>query len=551
MKVVSQIVEALQAESAPYLFCYPSTPLIDAAARKGLRPIISRQERVGLGIADGYSRTSNARHVVPFAMQFGPGAENAVAALASAHSDNVPLLILPMGYEARRRSLAPFSTMSGIYPAVSRYHETLDSADEVLHGMRRAVSRYLNGPPGPIVLEIAQDIGLAEAVAPEQPYLPVVRARTTADDTSVTKAAEAIVEAARPLVVVGQGVLYAEATAELIELAELLNAPVMTTLAGKSAFPDDHPLSIGTGALTSPATVPHFIEWCDLVIGVGSSLKKHFMTVDLPDTVPMVQITRDADDLNAHYRVEHPLVGDARLVLQQLLSELRERRFSHEARHPERVEIRREIARVRETWLAEWQAELTSSETPINPYRFVHEFIKAVDPAKSIVTHDSGSPRDQLLPFYRATTPRSYIGWGKSHALGSGLGLIMGAKLARPDLHCLNVMGDAAFGMVGLDLETAVRERIPIVTVVLNNNIMAIETDTMRVAHSKYGSRKLGGEYVGIARSLGALAARVHEPAEIGPTLQLAMRQSQEQGLPFLVEVITRAEMTAYSHRKF
>ncbi|MGH2548961.1 MAG: thiamine pyrophosphate-dependent enzyme [Thermomicrobiales bacterium] len=417
--------------------------------------------------------------------------------------------------------------------------------------MRRAVSRLVNGAQGPVVLEIARDVGLAEAVPSDSPYRPVVRALAVADTTSVARAAEAMTNASRPLIVVGQGALYSEAAAELREFAELLHAPVMTTLAGKSAFPENHPLSLGTGALTSPATVPHFLGWCDLIVGVGSSLKQHFMTVDLPMNVPVVQITRNAEDLNSHYQVEHPLVGDARLVLQQLLAELRDRRFSYEKSHPDRAGLRREIDRVKAEWLAEWHSELSSAETPINPYRFVQEFIRAVDPDLSIVTHDSGSPRDQLLPFYQANQPRSYIGWGKSHALGSGMGLIMGAKLARPDLNCLHVMGDAAFGMVGLDLETAVRERIPIVSIVLNNNIMAIESDTMRVAHSKYGSRKLGGEYTGVARSLGALAARVEDPAEIGPTLQAAMRSSQEQGLPFLVEVITRPEMTSYSHRKF
>jgi thiamine pyrophosphate-dependent acetolactate synthase large subunit-like protein len=144
-------------------------------------------------------------------------------------------------------------------------------------------------------------------------------------------------------------------------------------------------------------------------------------------------------------------------------------------RPPGRERVRAELERVRAAWLAEWTPMLGSAEVPISPYRVIGEFMRTVDPRDAIVTHDSGSPRDQLLPFYRAVLPRSYLGWGKSHALGTGLGLIIGAKLAAPDKFCVNFMGDAAFGMTGLDFETAVRCGIPILTVVLNNSAMAIE----------------------------------------------------------------------------
>ena len=122
-----------------------------------------------------------------------------------------------------------------------------------------------------------------------------------------------------------------------------------------------------------------------------------------------------------------------------------------------------------------------------------------MDPADAIVTHDSGSPREQLLPFYRATRPRGYLGWGKSHQLGTGLGLTIGAKVAAPDRFCVNFMGDAAFGMTGLDFETAVRCGVPICTIVLNNSAMAIEIPHMKLSHERYRSRDLGGSYANLA----------------------------------------------------
>jgi acetolactate synthase-1/2/3 large subunit len=159
------------------------------------------------------------------------------------------------------------------------------------------------------------------------------------------------------------------------------------------------------------------------------------------------------------------------------------------------------------------------------------------------VTHDSGSPRNQLVPFYRAPVPRSYLGWGKSHALGAGLGLIIGAKLAAPEKFCVNFMGDAAFGMTGLDFETAVRNDIPILTIVLNNNFMAAETHAMEASHQRYGTMNILGNYADVARSLGGWSERVEDPNQIRAALQRA-RKVTEEGKAALLEFITSREIS-------
>ena len=192
--------------------------------------------------------------------------------------------------------------------------------------------------------------------------------------------------------------------------------------------------------------------------------------------------------------------------------------------------------------------KLTSNEVPITPYRVIWDFMQTIDPRDAIVTHDSGSPRDQLVPFYRTTTPRGYIGWGKSHALGTGLGLIMGAKLAAPDKFCVNFMGDAAFGMTGLDFETAVRCGIPITTIVLNNSAMAIERHALVVSHDRYRTRDIGGKYADMGRAMGGQAERVEKPADIVPALERA-RKLNADGQAVLLEFVTSEEI-AFSHRR-
>ena len=174
--------------------------------------------------------------------------------------------------------------------------------------------------------------------------------------------------------------------------------------------------------------------------------------------------------------------------------------------------------------------------------------MNAVDPEESIVTHDSGSPRDQLSPLYRAGGPRSYIGWGKSHGLGTGLGLNIWAKLAAPDKFVVNFMGDAAFGMTGLDFETAARCDIPVLTVVLNNSTMAFEKSHMAKSHDLYGTRDIGGSYPDMAAAMGGWSERIEDPSEIATAIRRA-RSATEDGRASLLEFITSGE-TDFSHRR-
>jgi acetolactate synthase-1/2/3 large subunit len=363
----------------------------------------------------------------------------------------------------------------------------------------------------------------------------------------VEAAARALVEARRPLLHAGQGVLYAEASAELVELAELLQAPVMTTLEGKSAFPENHALSLGTGGggvMAGP--VYQFLPKADLIFGIGCSFTRHGMATNLPPTrATIIHATNDERDLNKNYPADHPILGDARLVLRQFIDAVKDLVTSRPSRDGGTAQ---EVKAARDAWLAEWAPKLTSDEVPITPYRIIRDFMQTIDSRRAIVTHDSGSPRNQMVPFYQATAPRGYVGWGKSHALGTGLGLIMGAKLAAPDKFCANFMGDAAFGMTGLDFETAVRCGIPITTIVMNNSAMAIERHALVVSHDRYRTRDIGGDYAAMGQAMGGYAERVEKPAEIIPALERA-RKMNDEGKAVLLEFITSEEI-AFSHRR-
>jgi acetolactate synthase-1/2/3 large subunit len=543
MRVVDAVANILKRERVEWLSCFPTAPIIEAAASAGIRPIVCRQERVGVGIADGFSRVSNGKRIGVFAMQAGPGTENAFAGVATAFSDSVPLLVLPAGHARNVAQTFPFFRSVRAYAAVCKSVEEITAPEQVADVMRRAFSHLKMGRLGPVLVEIPADVATAEIAENSVNYRPVKATESAPNPRDVAEAAKILAQAKRPVICAGQGVLYAEASAELVELAELLAAPATTTLEGKSAFPENHPLSLGTASGVGPAAVYRYLRQADVVFAVGCSLTRHNITfAGIPAGKTIIHATNDERDLNKHYSSDYPVIGDAKLVLRQFVEAVKDSRV---LKASQRSDTAAQLKAAREAWLKQWMPKLTSNEVPINPYRVMWEFMNTTDANETIVTHDSGSPRNQLVPFYRATTPRGYLGWGKSHSLGSGLGLIMGAKLAAPNKFCVNFMGDAAFGMTGLDFETAARCSIPILTIVLNNSSMAVETHSMAASHARFKTRDLGGHYAELGKALGGYAEKIERPDEIAGAIQRA-KHATEEGRAALLEFIA-SEETAYS----
>lgn len=540
MQTIDAIALIMKKEGIKYLSAFPTTPVIEAAAEAGIRPIICRQERVGVGVGDGYARVTNGRPPGVFAMQYGPGAENAFAGVATAYSDGVPMLLLPLGHPRDRDSIFPHFSSVRSFESITKSIEQINMPDRVGDTMRRAFASLKRGRPGPVMVEIPADVATAEVDGSiVENYRPVKAVVSGGNPQDIMDAAKALLDAANPVIHAGQGVMFAEATDELVELAELIQAPVMTTMAGKSAFPEKHPLALGSGSGVMSRPVYHFVSKADVVLGIGTSFTKHGMTMPIPPGKTLIHATNDAIDIDQYYSVDYPIIGDAKLVLRQFIDACKDL-LSTRPRSSD-SSVAEEIASVRQEWLNEWMPKLTSNETPMTPYRVIWEFMQNVDSDKAIVTHDSGSPRDQLMPFYQAGGPRTYLGWGKSHGLGTGLGLNIGAKLADPDKFVVNFMGDAAFGMTGLDFETAARSGIPILTIVLNNSTMAIEIPHMARSHELFNTRDLGGHYADLGRAMGGWAERVEDPSDVGAAI-LRAKAATENGQAALLEFITSEE---------
>ncbi|MHB1132535.1 MAG: thiamine pyrophosphate-requiring protein [Chloroflexota bacterium] len=537
MRGARAVAEILKTEGVGQLFCFPANAVIDAMAEVDVRPIMARTERTAVGMADGFTRVSNGRRTGVVAVQHGPGVENTFGGVAQAYSDGTPLLVLPGGVPAARWQVEPSFDAVRNFQYVTKWAARVSDVRFLPHFFRRAFTFLRAGKPGPVLLELPLDVLGAEL--PELAYQVMPAPRSLAAPDDVRAAVAGLLAAKRPLIVASMGVNYAEAWEELRELAELVQAPVMTTMVAKGAFPEDHPLSLGSGGRSAPKPVAEFLRTSDFIFGVGASLTISDYEAPIPAGKIAAQIVASEWDVNKDYPTALPLIGDAKLVLGQLIEEV-QRQLGHEGRRGD-DRVLAEVRDLRQAWMDDWIGRLTSDEAPISPYRLIWDLQRALELEETIATHDAGNPRDQMNPFWKALRPNSYVGWGKSTHLGYGLALAMGAKLASPEKTVLNLMGDAAFGMIGMDLETAVRYGIGTITVVMNNGLLGGYEKQLPTATQKYRTRFISGDYYKVAEGLGAYAERVERPEEIIPAVQRAL-QVTKGGKPVLLEVVTREE---------
>ena len=534
MNTVQVVAKILRSEGVEWVSCFPSNPLIEEVAKENIRPIMFRHERGAVMAADGFSRVNHRDKFGVVITQSGPGAENSMGGIAQAFSDNVPILYLPAGPQLSEYAIRPNFSAVRTFQTVSTFGEVVTHPSQVVSVLRRAFHHLRNGRPGPVIVEIPADVGDQVLLEETIDYKSPKRARQIPDPDDVNVAVELLLKAEKPVIWAGMGVLLSGASQALQVLAELMGIPVYCTMPGKSAFDERHPLSLGAGSGATTLPARRWIQDSDVLFAVGSSLTKTPYGQPIPDGKIIIHNTESPEDINKDYPVEIGLPGDALLTLQAMIEFAKSKSLILS-------DIAREISVIKEAWMEDWTPLLNSDEIPLNTYRVIGDIVKTLDLENSIVTHDAGGPRDSILPFYPATVPNSYIGWGKTTHLGFGIPLMIGAKLANPDKFCLNFMGDGAFGMSGLDIETAVREKAPITTIVLNNGGMATYPGGMLTARDRYGMTKMTGDYAKVAEGLGAVGIVVRQPGEMVPALRRA-QQLNTEGKTVLIDVHSNME---------
>ena len=534
------IANILKQEGVELMTCFPSNPLIEEVSKVGIRPVAFRHERGAIMAADGISRTSDRSRFGVCMIQSQAGAENAMGGISQAYADNIPILVLPGGVALNQIAVKPNFSATRNYQGITKHTEAIYRTEDITRVMRRAFHALRNGPGGPVVVELTGDVCSREVPERSQQYDAPGIIRSEPSSGAITDTVKALRAAKNPVLWAGQGVLMSGATGDLRELAELTGLPVFCTMPGKSAMDERHPLSLGAGSGLTTMAAGKWLSECDLILALGSSLTRTFYGQPVrSNNKVLIQNTDNPDDINKDESVHIGLLGDTRLTIQALIEEVRNQAGDNGIGDAQKTQS--EIAETKTTWLNEWSALLDSDEEPLNTYRVINEINKNLDLENSIVTHDAGAPRDSIVPFFNATTPHSYVGWGKTTHLGFGIPLMIGAKMANPDRFCLNLMGDGAFGMSGTDIETAARSGFAITTVLLNNGGMATYPGGFPTAREKYGVSHMIGDYAKIAEGMGAVGITVEKVSEMAPALQEAQRLNAD-GQTVLIDVHSNME---------
>ena len=552
MRGADAIVRALELEGVEYIAGFQGgglNPLwTGLRTSETIKVFAARNERLGVEIADGYARATGKVGVAMTGT--GPGATNTLTGIAGAFADNIPVLLLmgqvplaQLGKEVQQEVSA------SIFDTLVKWRGTMAKVEDIPSIMRRAFTALRSGSPGPVVLEMPQDVLMTEVPDGSLVYEPVGPGRKAAPAADeVAKAADLLVNAKLPVLNLGGGVLSAEAWDEAKELAELLSMPVATTLVAKGVFPEDHPLSMGMGCYprsryASGASL-HMNRKADVVLAVGNSYRLPNGAAGRPISagVSLIHVNADEHDLNKQYQADVPILADAKLALRAILDAVKERVGPGNGGLKE--EVVAEIKQAKDKDLGAWEPVFNDTATPTNGYRVVHELAEIVDLDKTIALHDAGGSRGYMSPFWTATKPRSYLGMGGMAAMGWSLGGAIGAKLGQPDKLVVHLLGDASFGMVGMELETAVRMGLPTLTIVVNNEgtgggLMGMDSPT----GPPPDMAKLTGNWSKVAEGLGAYSERVEDPEEVGPALQRGIAAT-ESGQAALVEVMIKPMAT-------
>jgi acetolactate synthase-1/2/3 large subunit len=543
MKVAQAISRALVSEGvtlAAGIAGQSIWPVIDAIGDcEEISLMYARQERVAFDICDGFARAGGKPAVV--FTDAGPAAANLMGGIVNSWGDSVPVLFLA-GHNERTKIAAKYTKelpFLDVFGPVSKWSAMVDDPSKVGEVLRRAFMHMRTGRPGPVALGLPVDVCQMEVGNFE--YTPVStspRVRSGADPDAIERALALIAGAERPYVYVGAGVLFSEATAELVRFAEMLSLPVATTLNGKSAFPENHPLALGIGGFgrasygSLPATM--LAENADVILTVGCGFKQHATIVRPSQRIKHIQVDVDPSEMNRDHVADVAILGDAKVVLRQLCdaaSRLPAPRQKSVAQRTQQIE------ELRGRWAKVCQPLLYSEDTPINPFRVTREFMELVDPAQTIVLHDAGTVRGTTSQHYVATQPQSFIGFGVQSAMGWSLGAAMGAKKAHPDKLVTAFIGEEAFGETAMDIETSIRNDAPILIVVKNNRKMP-DMDGGKSKKLAIARFKQGVDIGALATALGAKAYRVEKPGEISKTLSAAIA-TVRGGQTAVVEILT------------
>lgn len=535
--VATGIVRILKQEGIEWVSTFPVCRVNNALGKEGVPMVMMRDDRYAVALADAFSRITAGQRIGVCTFQGGvnaAGMQYAYAGMAQAFEDGTPVLCITDGVPIGGSENSQYDVVSAM-KTVSKWFGYIDKPERVPEFMRRAFTMLRSGSPGPVILAVPDPTALYDELA--DPYVPVKGWKTAPDPSDVKSAVDVIRQAQSPLIYAGEGVVYGQASEELVEFAELANAPVVSTLKGKGVFPESHPLFVGVRG----DHVTKYLTESDVIFAVGSSLSPGRFSHGIPNAVSKTIVHCNINELhvNKAYPTEHAVIGDSKFVLRALIDEIKS--SGKPIADSDKSKVHEEVKSAKDSGLAQYNEVMVSNETPINPYRVYGDLMKSLDPKKSFVTHESGNTRDQLSTVYQTEITRGFLGWGNVSTLGFGLAGALASKLAHPDRSAVVVTGEAGLGYMLGNLEVPLREKLGITVVHISNGGFAgYGPGFWGPGHDPFTHSVLGYDEVDMSKVIGQLgfhSERIDDPNEIIPAMKRAL-EANESGKPAYIEFI-------------
>jgi acetolactate synthase-1/2/3 large subunit len=522
------LLKYLENEGVEYVFGVPGlslVPLFAAINRQDkIKPILAKHEEGAAFMADGYARVKGGLGVC-FATS-GPGATNLITGVATSYLDNIPVLVLTGQVATSTSGGGAFqdSTKNGVdsvgmFDPITKYSSMIISKYRVGEEIREALRMALTGKKGPVHLSLPKDI-MSEEIDAELPSTTSYRPPSEYFDRRlVIEAAEQLVNAQNPVILIGSGVLASKACDEIRDLAETLNIPVATSPKAKGAFPEDHPLSLGVlGFCGSPVAERCLTEGqTDVLLVIGSSLNQMTTSSWDPRLAPtkcLIHVNIDATEIGKNYKTDIPLVGDARTIINEI--SFRILRYISEDQTPKSNGLAR-VARIRsEVGICIAPEKMESEAVPVLPQRLIKELERAL-PKNALLFVDTGNPMCWAIHHMQAKTPDAFICPFGLLTMGYSTAAAIGGKLAAPNRPVVSIVGDGCFLMNGMEIQTAVSHDIPVVWIVENNAKLGLVHEFQRL---NFGEKTVVTRFkkidaAKVAEGLGAKGYTIERPGEL------------------------------------
>jgi len=524
------LIESLKREKVEVIFGISGgalLPIHDVLCDSGIRHILARHEQGAAHEADGYARASGRAGVCMATS--GPGATNIVTGLANAYLDSSPVIALTgqvNTYSANTsymigRDAFQEADIIGITTPITKYNCQVKSAAEIPKAVRTTFHIATTGRPGPALIDIPKDTqtGKAEMDFSDNLQLRGYKPNTEPHPIQVKKAVKLLLNAERPMILAGGGVILANASPELLQIAELLMMPVATTFMGKSCFPETHPLSMGNIGMHGTMLANKMIIEADVLLAVGTRFQDR-STGTLDDFCPdatIIHIDIDAAEIGKNVDVDVPIVADAKPTLKLIQQQL-----VHKIKKKENTLWFNRVKEVKDKFLS----EMDFGKCDLSAPKLLKELRKIL-PENAIIATEVGQNQMWAALHFQTIKPRTFISSGGLGTMGFGFPAAIGAKVACPSCPVVDIAGDGSFRMTEQELGTSVTEDIPVVVVVLNNSMLGMVAQWQRLFYKgRYAAVKLGNvpDFVKLAQAYGAEGVRVGSLNEFADAMKKALK---------------------------